>query len=432
MKGDFKMDKIIGYEIEQKRIEEIADVLKNKEKYQEKGIYIPKGLILSGPAGVGKTLFAKYLAELSNAKLYVFSPSSGKNASLENASKLKELFEEAKNYTPSIVFVDELDSYLPDGYFVSDRSNDFLATLLKALDGDGYEGIMFVGTCIDYDDIPKQIIRSGRIDESIILFHPDIETRAKIIHYYLSKVNIKINFDHKMLAYKTSGLVGADIKNLINMTARLAVKHNKTILSIDDFLECVYTIRHKDIKRDNKDEEKYRIAIHEIGHLIIGRIMLKKSFDITIDSYDYIKGMVLSNDDEEDKSNPEDKNFYLCQIITCLGGRASEEFFFGSTTSGCYSDIDKCLKIIQQMFESGMFGFDFLDLARANDRGEWSNLQRFIVERKSKIILKRSYKKAKSILRHYKPLISELAKILIDKTVLVAEETNVIFEKYGI
>ena len=425
------MNKIIGYELEQKRIEEIADVLKNKEKYQDKGIYIPKGLMLSGPAGVGKTMFAKYLAELSHAKLYIFSPAAGQNAQLENATKLKMLFEEAKKCTPSIIFVDELDSYLPDTYFKTDRNNDFLATLLKALDGDGYEGIMFVATCIDYDDIPSQVIRSGRVDESIVLFHPDVETRTEMIKYYLSKVDVQIDFDCKMLAYKTSGFVGADIKNLINMTSRIAIRKGKTNLSIDDFMECIYTIRHKDIKRDNSEDEKHRIAIHEVGHLIVGRVIFKKSFDVTIDNYDYIKGMVSSLDDD-DESSPDDKNFYLGQIITCLAGRASEDYFFKSTTAGCYSDINKSLRIIDHMFDCGMFGYGYLDLARSNDRSEWSGLQRLIVERKARRILQHSYKEAKKIIKRLSPIIIELTKMLIDKTVLVAEETNIIFEKYGI
>ena len=425
------MDKIIGYEIERKRIEEIADVLENKEKYQEKGIYIPKGLLLSGPAGVGKTLFAKYLAKLSHARFYNFSPAEGEDANLENATKLKSLFEEAKKNTPAIIFVDELDSYLPDPYFRTDRNNDFLATLLKALDGDGYEGIMFVGACIDFDDIPSQVIRSGRIDESIILFHPDSNTRADMIKHYLSKVAVSIDFDPKMLAYKTSGFVGADIKNLINMTSRIAIRKGLSTLTIDDFMECIYTIRHKDIKRDNSDDEKYHIAIHEVGHLVVGRIVLHQAFDVTIDSYDYIKGMVSSLDDD-DESNPEDRNFYLKQIITCLGGRAAEEVFFGFTTAGCYSDINKCLRIIDHMFDCGMYGYGFLDLARAGDRSEWSDKLKSKAERKAIKILENSYKKAKAIIKHNRLLIAELTKMIIDKTVLVAEETNSIFEKHGL
>ena len=429
-KGDY-MEHIIGYETEKRRIEEIADVLKNKEKYQEKGIYIPKGLLLSGPAGVGKTMFAKYLADLSGAKFYAFTPSDGENAQLENAAKLKMLFEEASKNTPSIIFVDELDSYLPDYYYKSDRSNDFLAALLKALDGEGYEGIMFVGACIDFDDIPDQVIRSGRIDESIILVYPDVETRHEIIDYYLSKVDISLEFDTKALAYKTTGFVGADIKNLVNMASRIAIRKGESHLSLDDFMECIYTIRHKDIKRDNSEDEKYQIAIHEIGHLVVGRIMLKKSFDVTIDSYDYIKGMVSSIDDD-DSLKSEDKLFYLSQITTCLGGKASEEHFFNSTTSGCYSDINKSLRIIERMFRCGMFGYRYLDLAISNDRSEWSNLLRKKVERKTINILQKSYKIAKRIIKQSEPLIIELVKLLMDKTVMVAEETNSIFEKYGI
>ena len=110
------MDKIIGYEAEKKRTKDIADVFKNSKKYKEKGIYVPKGLLLSGPAGVGKTMLAHYLAELSGAKLFSFSPSVGKDSSKENATKIKALFEEAKNVTPSIVFVDEFNTYSVNMY----------------------------------------------------------------------------------------------------------------------------------------------------------------------------------------------------------------------------------------------------------------------------------------------------------------------------
>lgn len=424
------MEKIIGYEIEKKRIEEIADVLKNHTKYQEKGIYIPKGLLLSGPAGVGKTMFAKYLAELSDSSFFSFSPASGENANQENATKLKKLFEQAKDHTPSIVFVDELDNYLPDTFFVSDRKSDFLATILKALDGDGYQGIMFVGACIDFDDIPNQVIRSGRIDESIILFHPDANTRRLIIEYYLSKVDVKIDFDTKTLAYKTSGFVGADIKNLVNMASRIAISSNREKITIDDFMDCIYTIRHKDIKRTNSDEDKYRTAIHEVGHLVVGKIMLKKSFDVTIDSYDYIKGMVSTLDD--DSPSTDDRQFILSQIITSLGGKASEEHFFNSTTSGCYSDISKSLKMIENMFDCGMLGFDYLNYSRSGDRCEWSEKYKRKVEKKTLSILNRCYKKATKIINKYESLIIELVNILIDKTVMVAEESNTFFEDFGI
>ena len=423
------MNKIIGYEIEKKRIEEIADVLKNHEKYQQRGITIPKGLLLSGPAGVGKTMFAKYLAEMSSAAFFNFSPSSGDDTSLENAAKLKKLFEEAKKHTPSIVFVDELDNYLPDYYFNSDRNRDFLATILKALDGDGYEGIMFVGACIDYRDIPSQVIRSGRIDESIILFRPNIETRREMINYYLSKVDLKVDFDIRILANRTSGFVGADIKNLVNMTSRIAVRTNRTSLTLDDFIESIYTIRHKDIKKDNDEHEKYQIALHEIGHLIVGRVLLHRSFDVTIDSYDYIKGMVVSLDD--DSTDVDNKDYYINQITTSLGGKAAEDICLKSSTSGCYSDINKAIRIIENMFQCGMCGFQYLDFALSDDRCDWSQKQVLKVEKKTKQILDKCYKLAKVIIRHHLSLVYELADILMDKTVMVAEESDAIFKDYG-
>ena len=377
------METIIGYEIEKNRIEEIADVFKNKEKYQQEGITIPKGLMLTGPAGVGKTMFAKYLAKVSGAKFYVFSPSSEEDAGLENATKLKKIFEEAKNHTPSIVFVDELDNYMPDDYFRSDRNSDFLATILKALDGDGYEGIMFVGACIHLGSIPDQVIRSGRVDESIVLSRPNLDVRSKMISYYLSKIKLNYSFDINKLANKTSGFVGADIKNLVNMTCRSALRKNKNDLSIDDFIESIYTIRHKDIKRDNDENEKFQVAVHEVGHLIVGRILLKQSFDVTIDSYDYIKGMVVSLDNDDDVMT-DNEDYFINEITTSLGGKAAEEICFGHTTTGCYSDIKKALKIIDCMLQCGMRGFKYVDLALSDERTDWSDKQTRKVEKKTK------------------------------------------------
>ena len=428
---------IIGYEAEKKRIEDIANILKNSTSFKKKGIQIPKGLLLSGPAGVGKTMFAKYLAELSGANFYSFSPSTNKNSNQENAHKIKSLFEEAKVKTPSIVFVDELNSYLPNSFFDSDRTNDFLATLLKALDGDGYEGIMFIGTCIDSEYVPSQVLRSGRIDEHIVLSKPDLKTRKAMFEYYLSKIDIKYEVDIKTLAYKTSGLVGADIKNIVNMTSRTAVSNNKNIVTIDDFLESIYSIRFKDIKRNNNEDSQNRIAIHEIGHLVLGKYLLGCSYDVTIDSYDYIKGVVTPVDKDDDDESAQNidthcKTYFYCQIITSLGGKAAEELYLGSSSSGCYEDINKCLDLIEHLAETGMLGFNFINLSNSDDRREWSERQKRAFERKTKSILKKSYKTALKILKRYPDLIKELVDLLLDKTVLIAEDSDSVFKKYGV
>lgn len=434
------MENIVGYEAEKKRIEDIADVFKNSQKYKEKGIYVPKGLVLSGPAGVGKTMFAHYLAELSQARLFSFSPAIGKHAARENAQKIKTLFEEAKMSIPSIVFVDEVNNYLPSSFFESDRTKDFMATLLKALDGDGYEGIMFIGTCIDTRDIPSPVLRSGRVDEHIVLSKPDLKTRKAMIDYYLSKIDIKHDFDTKALAYKTSGLVGADIKNLVNMTARIAISSGKGKITISDCLESIYTIRCKDIKRENHSNDQELVAIHEIGHLIVGKILLGNSCDVTIDNYDYIKGMVCPNeedddDDDDDKGNlvvAHDKEFYLNQIATLLGGKAAEDIYIGSSSSGCSEDIDRCLDIVEDLTESGMLGFDFINLQNTERKTDWSEKHKRRLERKTESIFKESYKAACKILKACPSLLKELVEALIDKTVLVAEDSDEIFKKYGL
>lgn len=432
------MENIIGYELEKERIKGLADVLKNHNKYKEKGVYIPKGLLLTGPAGVGKTMFAKYLAELSEAKLFIFTPSAEDDSDLKNSQKIKKLFEKAKSNTPAIIFVDEFDNYMPDDYFDSDERSDFLAATLKALDGEGYEGIMFVAACIHRDDLPSEVLRSGRIDEHIKLNKPDIKTRREMIKYYESLVAMKFDVDPTVVAYKTPGFVGADIKNLINMVSRLAISSNKTSVSLDDFLESIYTIENKDIKRPNKNKHvKLLCAVHEVGHLLVGKIKLHTSSDVTVDSYDYVKGMTspIQQYDEEDYEyysiNSENKEYYLNEITVILAGMAAEKMVFKTVTGSQY-DINKSVRTIKESFKDGHFGMKFLNITAFDEREDFSEKRKNLIDRVTLKILKKCYKSALSIIKRNIKLFDELVNALMEKTVLISEESDQIFGKYGL
>ena len=432
------MDTIIGYELEKERIRGLADVLKNHNKYKEKGVYIPKGLLLTGPAGVGKTLFAKYLAELSGAKLYVFTPSSEDDSDLKNSQQIKKLFEKAKNDTPAIIFVDEFDNYMPDDYFDSDERSDFLATILKALDGEGYEGIMFVAACIHRGNIPDEVLRSGRIDEHIRLNDPDTKTRKLIIDYYESKIDLNFDVDSSIIAYKTPGFVGADIKNLINMVSRLAICKNKTSVSLDDFLESIYTIENKDIKRPNNNQsEKLLCAVHEIGHLLVGKITLNASSDVTVDSYDYVKGMtsIIEKYDSDEHDyyllNNKTKDYYLNQIQIVLAGMAAEKLIF-KTLSGSQYDIAKCIRLIKESLNDGHFGLKYVNISAYDDREDFSEKRKNLIDQKTLQIINNCYKKSLAIIKKNITLFDELVNALMEKTVLISEESDQIFAKYGL
>lgn len=432
------MENIIGYELEKERIKGLADVLKNHNKYKEKGIYIPKGLLLTGPAGVGKTMFAKYLAELSNAKLFIFTPSAEDDSNLKNSQKIKKLFEKAKTNTPAIIFVDEFDNYMPDDYFDSDERSDFLAATLKALDGEGYEGIMFVAACIDRSDLPSEVLRSGRIDEHIRLSKPDIKTRKQIIDYYESFIDINFNIDSTVISYKTPGFVGADLKNLVNMVSRIAISKNQNTVNLSDFLESIYTIENKDIKRPNKNEgDKFLCAVHEVGHLLVGKIKLNESSDVTVDSYDYVKGMTspIERYDVEDHEyyslNTQNKKYYLNLISVILAGMAAEKMIFKTVTGSQY-DIKRSVKMVKETFKDGHFGMKFINLTDFDDRDDFSERRKNLFDYKSFKIIRYCYKDALKTIKKNKKLFSELVNALMEKTVLISEESDEIFAKYGL
>lgn len=435
-----QIDEIIGYKAEKERVEGIADILNNYEKYKEKGVRIPKGLLLSGPAGVGKTLFAHYIAKITKAKFFNFTPTRGRGAAMENAHKIKMLFEEAKKCTPCIIFVDEINNFLPSVNFTSDRNSDFLSTLLKALDGDGYEGILFIGACLDADDLPYPLLRSGRMDEHIVFDYPDCSTRAKIIEYYFSKIDLKLGFNSKALAYKTNGFVGADFKNLCNMASRIAIRRGQNEVQMEDVLDAIYTIKFKDIKRGKADDDKLEVAVHEVGHLVVGKILLSRSYDVTIDGYDYVDGITLPNDEDDDDDYDDDdyvlsmrkeKQYYNHQIAVSLAGKASTEIFLDKLSDGCRADIDKSLDIAEYMLETGLYGFKYVNLPNSYNKEDWSDKQRRLIEKKIESILNKNYRLARKVLVKNKDLVARLVDELKDKTVLIAEDSNEIFKEFG-
>lgn len=430
--------KIIGYPDEVARINGIADSFRNYEEYQAKGVNVPRGLLLSGPAGVGKTLFAKYCAYRCGVEFLPFRPVSGKGARKENDVALMTLFEEAKEKAPCVLFIDEIDRFLPYGYYQSDTNNTFLATILKALDGEEHNGVMVIAATIDADRLPEPLLRSGRMDEQIVLTYPDYDCRKEMIDYYLSKLRVKADVDTKTIAYRTAGFIGADIRNLVNMSARVTLSKGEGHIVMNDILDSLYSIRFKDIRREKTgNEDTETTAVHEVGHLVVGKILCHRSYDVTVDSYDYIKGVTTPTfDDEED--GDEDwsvgnvtRDYYLDQIAMSLAGKAAEEIFLSSCSTGCHADIHKCLDLIEVMFETGMEGFRYIDLHNACEKTEASNALRERWERRAEQIMKKAYRRAKRILKKNKSLFYQLCEMLEDKTVLVCEDSNKVFAEYG-
>lgn len=343
---------IAGYETEKREALKIIDFLKNYEEYTNEGITLPKGLLLSGNPGVGKTLLATAIANESHANLIVFNTKDE-----DMVANIRASFEEAKKTKPSILFIDELDGIVTNRYGeVTDLQKKTLQALLTEIDGlSGSNGVLVIATVNYKYDIPSALLRSGRIEKHISMREPSFEGRKAIFDLYLSKHKTLDKMCRSKLAKKTEGLTGADINNLINEVL-LDCKSNGKVPTMDDFEEYIPVIINKDVKRENDKEQLDYIIAHEVGHFITTYILKKEIPSISIEKYDDVSGYVRR----------EGKNKQIIKLSTIeddltilLGGIAGEKAIMNDMTFGASDDVHKAYDILWNALNVGMFGFEY-------------------------------------------------------------------------
>ena len=434
---------VAGLEGAKEEIEEIVEFLRNPEKFTKLGGKIPKGALLVGPPGTGKTLLAKAVA--GEAKVPFFSLSGSDFVEMfvgVGASRVRDLFKNAKEKSPSIIFIDEIDAIgRARGKSNFSGSNDerenTLNQLLTEMDGFGTESNVIVIAATNRADIlDKALIRPGRFDRMIHVDLPEVNERKDIFKVHLRPLKLGEDVDVEFLAKQTPGFSGADIFNVCNEAALVAARKNKEVVEKQDFLDAVDRIIGGLEKKSKviKPQEKERIAYHEAGHATIGWLTEHAAplVKVTIVPRGKSLGAAWYLPEERQITTTEQ---LLDEMCMTMGGRAAEEVVMGNISTGALSDLEKVTKQANAMVS--IYGLNkevgnvsYYDSSGQNEYGfskPYSELTAQKIDREISILIEGQYERAKEILRANRDKLDLLAQKLIEKEVIFKEDLEEIF-----
>jgi cell division protease FtsH len=358
-KPKVKFDDMAGNKEAKEEVSEIVEFLKSPDKYINLGAQIPKGVLLVGPPGTGKTLLAKAVAGEADVKFLSVTGSSFIEMFVGvGASRVRDLFEQAKKDAPAIIFIDEIDaigkSRASGGMGGNDEREQTLNQLLAEMDGFGKETapVIILAATNRPEILDPALLRPGRFDRQVLVDKPDLEGRIEILNVHIKGVKIASSVDLKEVAVMTAGLAGADLANIINEAALLAGRSKKDEVTSEDFKEAVerqIAGLEKKSRRITKKERKI-VAYHESGHALIAEITkgAKKVNKVSIVPRGLAALGYTLNTPEENKYLMQ-KHELMAEVDTLLGGRAAEEVFIGEVSTGAGNDLERATDIIKQM-----------------------------------------------------------------------------------
>ncbi|MBQ1688471.1 MAG: ATP-dependent zinc metalloprotease FtsH [Lachnospiraceae bacterium] len=437
---------VAGQEEAKESLRELVDFLHNPTKYAQIGAKLPKGALLVGPPGTGKTLLAKALA--GEAKVPFFSMSGSDFVELYvgvGASRVRDLFQQAQQKAPCIIFIDEVDAIgkSRDGHYGgNDEREQTLNQLLSEMDGfDTSKGLVVLAATNRPEVLDKALLRPGRFDRRVIVDKPDLKGRVDILRVHAKDVMMDETVNLNEIALATSGAVGSDLANMINEAAIMAVKDGRKFVKQTDLLEAVEVVVAGKEKKDRilGKEEKRIVAYHEVGHALV--TALQKGSEpvqkITIVPRTMgALGYVLQVPEEEKYLNS--KKEMDIQITTFMAGRAAEEIVFQSITTGASNDIEQATKIARAMVtqygmseEFGMIGLETVQNRYLDGRAvlNCSDATATKVDTEVMRILKEAYQKAKTLLEENREILENIAEQLIEKETITGKEFMKIFRE---
>jgi len=440
---DFKS--VAGLEEAKVEIREIVDFLKNPKKYTELGGKIPKGALLIGPPGTGKTLLAKAVAGEANVPFFSISGSDFVEMFVGvGASRVRDLFKQAKEKAPCIVFIDEIDAVgRARGRNVNFGSNDerenTLNQLLTEMDGFGSNvGVIILAATNRADVLDKALMRAGRFDRQIHVELPDLNERREIFNVHLKPIKVEKGLDLEFLSKQTPGFSGADIANVCNEAALVAARKNKKKVQKQDFMDAVDRIVGG-LERKNKiitPEEKKTIAFHEAGHATVSWLLEHANplVKVTIVPRGKSLGAAWYLPEERQITTTEQLYDEMC---SALGGRASEEIVFKKISTGALNDLEKVTKQAYAMItyfgmSSELGNISFYDSSGQSEYSfhkPYSEKTAELIDNEVKKLVDKSFETAKKVLRDNRKGLDEIANLLLEKEVIFSEDLERIFGK---
>ncbi len=440
--GRVRFTDVAGLNEEKEEVAELIDFLKNPKKFQKLGARIPKGVLLVGPPGTGKTLLAKAVAGEANVPFYFISGSDFVELFVGvGASRVRDMFKQAKQSAPCLIFIDEIDAVgrqrgtgLGGGH---DEREQTLNQLLTEMDGFGAnEGIIIIAATNRPDVLDPALLRPGRFDRQVTVSLPDQKEREAILNVHAKDKVFDETVNLENLSKRTPGFSGADLENLLNESALLAVRRNKKAIGMDEIDEATDRVLMGPAKTSRKitDKEKKLVSLHEAGHAVIGLKLedANEVHKITIIPRGMAGGYTMMLPKEE-KIAIATKSELLASITGLLGGRVSEELYFGEISTGASDDFSKATKIARSMVtEYGMSDLGPVQLEHKeegvflgrdyNKTRNFSDAVALEIDEEVRKIVNECYKKATKILKDNKDLVMLLSDTLIEKETITKEE----------
>ena len=423
-------------------VEEIVEFLKNPKKYTDLGGKIPKGALLVGPPGTGKTLLAKAVAGEANVPFFSLSGSDFVEMFVGvGASRVRDLFRQAKEKAPCIIFIDEIDAVgrargKNPAMGGNDERENTLNQLLTEMDGFGTNsGVIILAATNRVDILDKALLRAGRFDRQIHVDLPDLNERKEVFKVHLRPVKTDSTVDIDLLARQTPGFSGADIANVCNEAALIAARHDKNAVSKDDFLSAVDRIIGGLEKKTKvmTNEERQTIALHEAGHATISWFLRYANplVKVTIVPRGRALGAAWYMPEERQITTKEQM---LDEMCATLGGRAAEELFTGHISSGALNDLERVTRQAYGMI--AYYGMSdrlpnlcYYNNEEYNFTKPYSDQTAQLIDEEVKRMITEQYERAKTLLSEHKEGHAELARILVEREVIFAEDVEKIFGK---